>query len=232
MSQKMQRSLSSKKSLRRVHLFLDALGDHRQRDQLRVRMFQRRARRFAVVLEKQDVAEAAVLLQIVDALLERPEHLFDLLLRHLAQGLVVVRPLDDHLVGADAVHLVVHALALAVQLAFDAQRRELVGHHAHPPSRLVAVAGVAVGQHLRRRLVFISVTERADGRRRRRNRLADKIARALGAVRGDNHPSPGDGVLTQFRQVGGFLRSGGRQSATLDYIVVESVRWDMALSGR
>ena len=49
-------------------------------------MFQRRAGRLAVILEKQDVAEAAVLLEIVDAFLEGPEHFFDLPFGHLAQG--------------------------------------------------------------------------------------------------------------------------------------------------
>ena len=38
--------------------------------------------------------------------------------------------LDDHFVRADAVHAVEHALALAIQFAFDAQRRKLVGHYA------------------------------------------------------------------------------------------------------
>ena len=56
-----------------VHFLLHALGDHRQRDELRVGMLQRGAGRFAMVLEQEDVAEAAVLLEIVDALLEGPQ---------------------------------------------------------------------------------------------------------------------------------------------------------------
>ena len=40
--------------------FLNPLGDYGQRDQLAMRMFERRSRRLAVVLEQQDVFEAAV----------------------------------------------------------------------------------------------------------------------------------------------------------------------------
>src|SRR5450759_4897107 len=179
-----------------------------------------------MVLEEDDVAETVVLLQIDDALLEGPEDLFDEFLGHVAKGLAVVGPFDDDLMGADAVHLVVHALALAVQLAFDAEDGEFIGHDAHPPPGLVAIPGGAVGQHFGRCLVFIPVTERADGGRERRRHLPDKIAGAFGAIRGYDDPSPCDGVLTQFRQVRGFLRYDEQRSATLDYIVAETERWD------
>src|SRR5450759_4651654 len=210
------------KDLGGVHLFLDALGDDGERDQLGVRMLQRGARGVAMVLEEEDVTEAAVFLEIVDALLEGPEGLFDELLGHVAEGLVVVGPFDDDLMGADAVHLVVHALALAVQLAFDAEDGEFIGHDAHAPPGLVAVPGGAVGQHLGRCLVLIPVAERADGGCGRRHRLPDEIAGAFGAIRGYNDPSPCDGVLTQFRQVRGFLRFDGQRSTRLDYIVAET----------
>src|ERR1035437_4051054 len=175
-----------------------------------------------MVLEEEDVAEAAVFLEIVDALLERPQRLFDELLRHIAKGLVVVGPFDDDLMGADAVHLVVHALALAVQLAFDAEDGKFIGHDTHAPPGLVAVPRGPKGQHLGWCLVFISVAERADGGCGRRHHLPDKIAGAFGAIRRYNDPSPCDGVLSQFRQVRGFLRYDRQRSATLDYIVVET----------
>src|ERR1019366_10756221 len=59
------------------HFFLDALGDDGKRDQLGMRMLQRSAGGIAMVLEKDDVAEAVVLLEIVDALLEGPEDFFN-----------------------------------------------------------------------------------------------------------------------------------------------------------
>src|ERR1019366_4435956 len=182
---------------------------------------QRSAGGIAMVLEEDDVAEAVVLLEIVDALLEGPEGLFDELFGHVAGGLVVVGPLHDDLVGADAVHLVVHALALAVQRAFDAEDGELIGHDAHPPAWLIAIPRSAVGQHFGRRLVFVPVAERAHGGSGRRRRLPDKIAGTFGAIRGDDDPSPRDGVLTEFRQVRRFLQSDEQRSATLDYIVAE-----------
>src|ERR1035437_2845559 len=151
-----------------VHFFLDALGDDGKRDQLGMGMLERRARGVAIVLEEDDVAEATVLLEIVDAILERPEDLFDELVGHVAEGRAVVRPFDDDLVGADAVHLVVHALAPAVQLAFDTEDGEFIGHDAHTPTGLVAVPGGAVGQHVGRRFVSIPVIERADRSEERR----------------------------------------------------------------
>ena len=44
---------------------------------------------------------------------------------------------DDDFMGADAVHLVEHAFGLAVQVALNAQRRELVGNDANGPTRCV-----------------------------------------------------------------------------------------------
>ena len=58
-------------------------------------------------------------------------------LRHRREPLVVVRRLDDDLVGADAAHAVEHPLALAVERALDAQRRKLVGHDAQVPAGAV-----------------------------------------------------------------------------------------------
>ena len=87
-------------------------------------------------------------------------------------------------------------IALAVELAFDPQHGELVGHHAHAPARLVGPAAVAVGQNLRRRLVFVAVVEWADALGGNRNRLPDEIAGAFGAFGGDDDPSPRDWVLT------------------------------------
>src|ERR687898_1910343 len=97
-------------------------------------MLEMRAGGRAVILEDDDRAEAAILLQIVDALAESTEHLLDIALPHRRQRLLVARRLDDHLVGADAVHLVEEALALAVERAFDAQHGKLVRHDAQAPA--------------------------------------------------------------------------------------------------
>ena len=85
-----------------------------------------------------------------------------------AQGghaLVVLGALDDDLVGADAGHHVVDAVAALVQAALDLQGGEPVGDDADPPARSVGPgAEVAVGEDLGRRLVLVPLAERADRR--------------------------------------------------------------------
>jgi len=104
---------------------------------------------------------------------------------------------DDDLVGADAVHLVVHALALAVQLAFDAEDGEFVGttRTRHPGCRDSAGA---VGQHLGG-VLFSFRNRRGRWRTREAAPPADKIARAFGAIV----------AIITHRPVMGSLRSSG-----------------------
>src|SRR5688500_67814 len=99
-----------------------------------MRMIEMRARRRAMVLEDDDVAETAVPLQVVYALAAGPQHLLDVALRHRRQRLLMPGRLDDHLVRADAIHLVEQTFALAVERAFHAQHGELVRHDAQAPA--------------------------------------------------------------------------------------------------
>jgi hypothetical protein len=112
----------------------------------------------------------------------------------------VVGSLDDDFVGSDAIHLVVHAIALAVQFALDAQDGEFISDDANTPTRLIAAAAVAIGQDFGRSLALIAVVERTDARAGRRYGLTNEIAGTFGAIGGDDDPSPGDRILTQFRQ--------------------------------
>ena len=119
----------------------------------------------------------------------------------------VERALDDDLVGADAVHLVVDALAALVQLAFDLQGGELVGHDAHAPALLVGPGlAIAVGEDLGRRVAFVPLAERAEDVPTRRACSCVILQRPLGALRGDDHPAADDRV---FPQLGHALQSGG-----------------------
>ena len=93
----------------------------------------------------------------------------------------------------------------SVQLSFDAEHGELVGHDAHAPAGLIAASAVAVSRDLGRRFALIAVIERADSGNRRRNGLADEIVGAFRPIGGDNHPSSRDRVFTQFGQAGRFL---------------------------
>ena len=114
---------------------------------------------------------------------------------------VVARALDDDLVGADAVHHVVDAVAALVQVALDLQRGELVGHDADPPARPVGPAcRVAVGEDLGRRLVLVPLAERAESALGRgRAALALEVVRPLG---------PLVAMITQRPTIGSFRSSG------------------------
>src|SRR5688572_23232095 len=121
-----------------------------------MRMLERRTSRSTMVLEDDDVAEPAILLQVLYAFAERPQHLLHGRIPHRRQRLLVTRGLDDDLMGADAVHLVEQPLALAVERTLDTQHGILIGHDAQIPARAVGAAAVApVRQQLARRHVLM-----------------------------------------------------------------------------
>jgi hypothetical protein len=143
----------------------------------------------AVVLEDEDVAEPPILPQVEHTLAISPEDPLNRHGRQRGQGRVVLGRLDDHLVGADAVHLVEQALALSVEPTFHLQRRELVRHHTHvPPGTVRRRAVAAIRQHFARRVLLVALAERAYDAGERRDVLETKRARALATLRGDNHP--------------------------------------------
>ena len=122
-----------------------------------MRMLERRAGRFAVILENQNVAKSPVVFQVEHAVAEGPQHIFDLLFGHRRERAAMVGRFDDHFVRADAVHAVKQAFAFAVQVSLDAQRGKFIGNHAHLPARRVRAASVAaVLENLGRRLRFIA----------------------------------------------------------------------------
>ena len=75
----------------------------------------------------------------------------------------VERAFDDDFVGADAVHLVVDAVAALVEVALDLQGGKLVGHDAHAPALFVGLGvAVAVGEDFVRRVVLVALAEGAE----------------------------------------------------------------------
>ena len=147
---------------RALELLHERLGNDGRGDELGVGVLERRPRAGAVVLEDEDVADAPVTVEIHDALAVRLEHLDDVGDRQIAQVLVVLGPLDHHLVGPHAVHLVVEALAPALEDALDLERGELVRHHADLPAGAVGgAARGAGGVDLGRGLVLVARTEGA-----------------------------------------------------------------------
>ena len=109
----------------------------------------------------------------------------------------VPRRFDDDLVGADAAHHVVDALAALVQFAFDLQGGKLVGHHADAPPFAVALrAGVAIGDDFAGRLVLVAFAERAEAALLPLRRGVE-VVRAPGAAGGDDHPTADDRVFAE-----------------------------------
>src|SRR6185437_11283526 len=77
--------------------------------------------------------------------------------------------------------------------------RELVGHHAHgPPGRIGGALG-AVGQDFGGRLALVAVTEGTEALAGGLDRRAAVIGGALAPIAGDDDPTSGYGVFTQFR---------------------------------
>ncbi len=163
-------------------------------------MFERAPGAFTLILEQQHVLQAAVVLQVIHAVAEGKQHLLDGALGELRHAERVFGGFDDHFVRADALHPVEEAFALTIQIALDSQHGELVGHHAEAPARLIGRGTVAEGEHLRWCFAFVAGAERAEAAGGRgRNRLPDKISGPPGTIGGDNHPTVGNGIFTQFR---------------------------------
>jgi hypothetical protein len=107
----------------------------------------------------------------------------------------VLGRLDDHFVGADAVHLVEQPLALAIEQTFNLQRRVLVRDDAHVPAGPVRPPAPPVTQHLAGRERLVALAERAERRGLERAVLEPEVARALAPLGGDDHPATGNGIF-------------------------------------
>ena len=165
-------------------------------------MLERRPGHRAVILEQEDVAQPEVLLEIEHALAARPQDTLDLRFGHQRERPIVMRRLDDHLVGADPVHAIEHPLAFAVDRPFHLERRKLVRHDADvPPGRVPPPAVLAVRQQLRRRHRLVTRTERTVLAPDRGRPLETEVVRTLLPVGRNNHPSSGDGIFAELRHV-------------------------------
>src|SRR5450432_257820 len=156
-----------------------------------------------MILEDQNVLEAAIFLKVEDAVAEGPQNVFDALGGQGGKAGRMVRRLDDDLVRADAVHAVEHALGLTVQGAFDAQGWELVGDDADRPSGRVALRGRAaicvgaVGLNFRRSLALVAVAKRAESALDFQV-FADEVSGAFGAVCGNDHPAANNRIFSKL----------------------------------
>ena len=97
-----------------INLLPHPLGHHRQGDQLGVGMLQRGACSLTVVLKNHNVFETPVLFQVQDPVTIGPEHILDLTLGEHSERLLMIGGLNDDLVRAEPIHLVIKPLTLAV----------------------------------------------------------------------------------------------------------------------
>ena len=150
-----------------------------------------------LILKEQDIFEPSVLLKIQDAVTVSPEDVLDGPHGHGRNRHLVVRRLDDNLVGADAIHLVVESFTLAVQCALNPQRGKLVGDNPQRPARGIPAAAIRpVGEDFRRCLGFVSETKGAESTAVNLHFLAHEVGWPFGAIRSDDDPATRDRVLT------------------------------------
>src|ERR1700730_5761718 len=156
-------------------------------------MFERGAGGFSVVFENEDVAKTLVIFQIEHAVAIRPQHILNGALRKSRESSRVVRSLDDDFVGADAIHLVKQAFPVAIQVPFDAKRREFVGNHTYAPAGGVhAAAAAAIDQNFRWSFCFASGTEGTILTIRSNNAFTQEFIGALATFCRDNDPATRD----------------------------------------
>ena len=140
----------------------------------------------AVVLEHGDVLEAAVLLEVLDALAGQRQKL-----RHFRVGghpemAVVARVLHQHLVRTHRTHLVIEAVALAQRVPFNVVKGVGVHHRTRRPQS--AVQRGHRGDHLRRMLRVRTVRT-----------SISPVRFPVGIVAGD-HPGARDGVFAKLHR--------------------------------
>jgi hypothetical protein len=121
------------------------------------------------------------------------EHVSDLCLGAGGQVPVVPRRLDHHLVSAIPAHRQEPVRLPALWRLVDAQGRELVRHHPHPPSALRRLQP----PELRRGPMLPARAERA-GPVRSPPGSPGPLARTEAPLRGDDHPVPGGRVLPKL----------------------------------
>src|SRR5947209_18750692 len=113
---------------------------------------------------------------------------------------------------ANAVHLVEHAIGLAVNVALDAQCGKLVRNHTQVPAgSITAIFAWAVSEYFRRRLAFVAGTERAEARSLDVGALTREVAGTLGAVGRDNDQASGYRIFAKLRH-GIYLKLCRRHS--------------------
>jgi hypothetical protein len=137
--------------------------------------------------------------EIDDAVAPGREHPGEVFHRHGGPGGVVARRLDDHLVGAEAVHPLERPLAAVVERALHPQRRHPVGDHPQPPAWPILRAAIADREDLVAGHQLLALAQRAIGLVDRDHRVEIEVTPAQRLVGGDDHPPAGNGIGAPFR---------------------------------
>src|SRR5215472_1844545 len=133
----------------------------------------------------------------------------------------MIRRLDDDFMRTNAVHLVEHALGLAIEIAFDAQGGKFVRNHAHSPTGSIplwwrpAVQVRAIRLDFRGSLAFVAGAKGTESSLDPHS-FAHKIRGPLGSIRGDNNPTSDDRVFPEFRQLLNPFNNGDTNSLFYD----------------
>src|SRR5262245_17298372 len=145
----------------------------------------------SVVLKNQDISKSNVFLEIEHAIAIGPQHVLNSLCRHVGQAICVVRGLDDNFMRADCVHPIVEAEALAVEVALNLKRRELVGDDTHGPVRSVSLQRLQpIGHNFFRCQSLLPWAKRAESCGQMPDGLhGNKVVRPTATLRRNNYPS-------------------------------------------
>ena len=107
----------------------------------------------AMIFENERVAKPLIVLQVQHAIAIGPQNVLNRAVRQGGESALVIGGLNDHFVRAHAIHAVKQAIALAVEVAFDAQRGKFIGNYTNGPTGRIRASAVApVGQNFRRGL--------------------------------------------------------------------------------
>ena len=114
-------------------------------------------------------------------------------------GEIVLRGLNEDLMGADAAHDVVDAACAFVEFAFNVQSREFVADNTDFPARGIGCGAVVADRpDFRGCFVFVACAEGAEGvGPPGRGRLV--IRGSATALRGNDDPAANEGVFAKLR---------------------------------
>ncbi len=189
-----------------LQLLPDSGRNKGQRDELGVGMFNRGARFTAVIAEDLQITQMAVIRQVPAAPVISFDNQIHLPRRKGAGVAVMLRDFNQHFMSA--VTGAQCSPGIRFRLFTQRHRRILVRHNPDPPPGCIRGRRTATqGKELRRGHPLIPGAKRTalhvsrdSGAAAFSAAFSGKSCGPSGALRGDDHLPPGDGITTNFRQ--------------------------------